>query len=335
MTGRIMKTKRLFASLTFVSLTFSLTASAFASQKDVAAALDNGQLTLAQRAYSELSTDEQSTLSGKILHSRILMAKDDTEDAYDLLEELREQHPNNADIEYNFGRSAAIMAQKASIFSKLGYASEMLEAMENTIKLNPDHLDALSYLVGFHLAAPGIAGGDTDEALIYALKIKELSPEVGFSQLANVYWQTDEAELAQKTITAGIAAFPENASMYVTRASAYIKAEKWRKARTDLQQAIKYAENDEQKSRALYQQGKVSAESGQEIDQGIAALIQAMPLANDQYQPWVKYRLAQLYIHNKELKKAKSYLAKIDTDKDDDLKKKVKKLKKKLKKMKV
>jgi len=43
--------------------------------------------------------------------------------------------------------------------------------------------------------------------------------------------------------------------------------------------------------------------------------------------------LAQLYIHNKELDKAQSYIANINVGEDDDLKSKIKKLKKKLKKL--
>ncbi|MGB1198256.1 MAG: tetratricopeptide repeat protein [Thalassotalea sp.] len=322
-------------TILFISLTLGLMANATASQKDVALALENNQLATAESAYTALPATEKSSLAGQILYSRILMSKDNTEEAYDMLEALREDHANNVEIEYRFGQSAVVMAQKASIFSKLGYASDFLEAMEKTIELKPDHLEALDYLVGFHLGAPSIAGGDTDKALLYAQQMKKLAPERGFSQLANVYWQTGQTELAQKTITAGITAYPESSNMYASRAGFYIKNKNWQQARTDLKQAIKYAENDKQKGQSLYQQGKVSAESGEEIDLGINALVEALPLAGDKHQPWVKYRLAQLHTYKKDKEKAQSYLAQINTDKDDNLKKEVKKLKKKLKKMKV
>jgi predicted negative regulator of RcsB-dependent stress response len=114
-----------------------------------------------------------------------------------------------------------------------------------------------------------------------------------------------------------------------------MKDEAWDKARPDLTFAIKFAKDDSEKSRALYQQGKASAESGKEIDLGIKSLIQAMPIADEQYEGWVQYRLAQLYVHNKELNKAKETLTNIENaGEDDDLESKVKKLKKKLKKLK-
>ncbi|XQW84816.1 tetratricopeptide repeat protein [Thalassotalea piscium] len=318
-----------------LSLTLALMTNAFASQTDVALALESNQIPLAESHYSALTVDEKASLGGKILYSRILIAKDDTEEAYDLLEELREDHLNNVDIEYYFGQSAIVMAQKASVFSKLGYASDFLEAMEKAIALKPDHLEALEYLVGFHLGAPSIAGGDTDKALEYAQQLKKYAPERGITQLANVYWQTEQSEKAMQTMADALSAFPENSDMYISRASFYIQTKKWQQARADLIQAVKYAKDDQQKSQSLYQQGKVSAESGEETDLGISALMEAIPLAEGKFQPWVKYRLAQLHMQNKDLKKAKTYLAQIDTNEDDDLKDKVKKLKKKLKKMKV
>ncbi len=116
-----------------------------------------------------------------------------------------------------------------------------------------------------------------------------------------------------------------------------LKAEEERRLKEEearrLQEEQRRLKDDEEKSRALYQQGKVSAESRQEIELGIESLIQAIPLADEHYKPWAEYRLAQLYIHNKELDKAQSYITNINVGEDDHLKSKINKLKKKLKKL--
>ena len=70
-----------------------------------------------------------------------------------------------------------------------------------------------------------------------------------------------------------------------------------------------------------------------ETELGIDALTQALPLAAKEYQPWVNYRLAQLYLQKKEQVKAHETIAKIDISENEDLEDKVKKLKKKLKKL--
>ena len=319
--------------LVVLTLLASMSMTSYADIQTVQNALEQDDLLLAQQVFNTLTTEEKNAIPGQVLKGRLLLENDETEDAFDHFEALQKQHASNVDINYYLGVSAVIMAQKASIFSKLGYAEDFLEAMEKTIELKPDHTEALNTLIGFHLAAPGIAGGDTEKALIYANQLKETDPEQGFMQLSIVYRKTDKTELAVKTLQAGLEKFPESSSLYFTRATALMNKKAWSKARADLNLAIKYAENDGDKSSALYQQGKASAESGEEIELGIHALTQAMPLADKEYKPWIEYRLAQLYIHSNNFKKTKDAIAMIDTNEDDDLKSKVKKLKKKLKKL--
>jgi len=316
-----------------LSLAVTISVSAMADTQQVESALKNNDLPAAEIAFSSLTKQEKISIEGEILKGRILLEKDEYENAYDHFDELRDDHMENIDVNYYLGVSAMVMAQTASIFSKLGYAKDFVKAMEKAITLKPDHLGALNYLIGFYLGAPSIAGGDADKALHYANQLKTYDEEKGINQLANVYWQTEKSELADKTIEEGLERFPESYHLYFARASAKIKNEDWKSARQNLVHAIKFAKDDDEKSRALYQQGKVSAESSQELEVGIQALIEAEPIADKNYKPWVNYRLAQLYILKKDAAKAKESLAKIDVSDDDDLKGKVKKLKKKLKQL--
>lgn len=321
--------KQLIALSIFASWSFA----SYADFSVVVSALDADDVTAAEQAYTTLTADEKASIQGQILNGRILLKNDETEDAFDYFEALRDDNTENVDVNYYLGMSAVIMAQKASIFSKLGYAEDFLEAMEKTIALQPDHIEALNTLIGFHLAAPSIAGGDSDKALSYANQLKKVDEVKGFEQLANVYRKTEKTALAERTLQEGLEKFPESSSLYFSRATAYMSEKNWDKARADLSLAIKFADSDEDKSSALYQQGKTSAESGEEIELGINALTQAIPLADQDYKPWIEYRLAQLYIHNNNFSKAKDAISSINIGEDDDLKSKVKKLKKKLKKL--
>lgn len=318
-----------------IAFSFAVTLSfaSYANLSVVNDALEDGDVVTAEQVFTQLSKDEKVSLQGQVLAGRILLDKGDSEEAFEHFEALRDDQTENVEVNYYLGLSAVIMAQKASIFSKLGYAEDFLEAMEKTIALQPEHTGALDTLIGFHLAAPSIAGGDKDKALMYAKQLKNIDAERGIEKLANVYWQTEKATLAMQTLQQGLEEFPESASLYFTRATSFMKDKAWDKAREDLKLAIKYAPNNKVKSRALYQQGKTSAESGEEIELGISALSQALPLSDKEYKPWIEYRLAQLYIHNKNFSKAKDSLSRINTSEDDDLKSKVKKLKKQLKKL--
>ena len=322
--------KRKLITLALIS---SISITSHADITAVKNALEVEDSKLAEQEFSSLSVTEKNSLEGKVLTGRIMLVNNDTEDAFDYFEELQEQNSSNVDVNYYLGVSAVIMAQKASIFSKLGYAKDFVKAMEKTVELKPDHQDALNTLIGFHLNAPGIAGGDTEQALVFAKQLQQHDAELGYSQIANVYWQTEKPELAEKTLTEAFAKFPESGTLYFSRAMARINDEAWKDARADLVFAVKYAKDDEKKSRALYQQGKVSVKSGDESALGIEALTEALPIADKQYQPWVKYRLAQLYISEKQLAKADDFIAGIDISEDEELEDKVKKLKKELKKL--
>ena len=302
-----------------------------ASQQAVNEYLDKNDVKGAEIAFTSLTDLEKQSISGKILTGRLLLAKDETEDAFDFFEELSEQQATNVDVFYYWGMSAVEMAQKASIFSKLGYAESYLEAMGKVIELNPEHLDALEHLIGFHLGAPSIAGGDTDKAVEYAHRIKALDAESGYANLARIYQQTEKEDSANKMLDEGLKQFPQSSQLYFTRAQGLIEQEQWVDAHQNLAKAIKFSSTDDEKELALYQQGKTSTKSGLELEQGIKALEQVITQPNSRYFSWGQYRLAQLYLKNDQASQAKELLAKVDSSEDDDLKKKVKKLKKKVK----
>ena len=327
---------KLFTLVISAILSFSSFAS-FASFEKVEEALDEGNLKVAQLTFNELTESEKNSLLGQILVGRLLLQKEAGKDAFDHFEDLVDINSENVEVNFYLGVSSLMMLQKASMFSALGYAKDFLSAMEKTIKLKPDHTGAHSYLIAFHLNAPSVAGGDKDKALELANQLKIFDAEQGYGALARVYVATEQTELAQQTLQQGLTEFPKSFTLYFRRAGIYLRDDDWDKARADTASAINHAKNDNEKLGALWQLGKASAKSGKEIDLGIKSLIEAISLLDEQGPDaqWVKYRLAELYIHNGEWDKAKDYLTKIDNQYvDDNLKSQVKKLKKRLKKLK-
>ena len=328
--------KKLFTLVISAILSFSSFAS-FASFEKVEEALDEGNLKVAQLTFNGLTESEKNSLLGQILVGRLLLQKEAGKDAFDHFEDLVDINSENVEVNFYLGVSSLMMLQKASMFSALGYAKDFLSAMEKTIKLKPDHTGAHSYLIAFHLNAPSVAGGDKDKALELANQLKIFDAEQGYGALARVYVATEQTELAQQTLQQGLKEFPKSFTLYFRRAGIYLRDDDWDKARADTASAINHAKNDNEKLGALWQLGKASAKSGKEIDLGIKSLIEAISLLDEQGPDaqWVKYRLAELYIHNGEWDKAKDYLTKIDNQYvDDNLKSQVKKLKKRLKKLK-
>lgn len=305
----------------------------FATQVDVDVALESGNIELAEQAFNTLSEAEQSSVQGQISQARILYGKDETKASYDLLESLLDDHEQNVELQYQFGLSAVTMAQQASIFSKFGYAKDGLHAWENAVMLDPQHAEALSGLIGFHLAAPSIVGGDTDEAVRYANMLIKSEPVRGYAQLAVVYWQTEKPELAEQTLAKGISNYPQSSQLYFTRAISKFQVEDWVAVRSDLNSAIQYSESEDERNQALYQLGKLSVESGEQLEVGVGAFQQILAMEEPYQLDWSRYRLAQLYVQNEQLAEARSLLSEVDVSNNSDLKKRVSILRKKIKKL--
>ncbi|MDP2562935.1 lipopolysaccharide assembly protein LapB [Psychrobium sp. 1_MG-2023] len=308
-------------------------ASTFTATSDVTQALENGNVEVAAQHFSTLPKAQQTNLEGAILQARIWLGERKAEQAYDSLEELLEKHPDHDELHYRFGLASVAMAQQASIFSKLGYAKEGRKAWERVVKRNPQHIEALEALIGFYRIAPGIAGGDVDEALVLAKKLKSIDAEKGFFHLATVYQKMENTELTEQTLAEGIEQFPQSHQLYFFRGLTQVEAQDWGLARTYFSAAVKHGQKDTEKQQALYQLGKVAAESGEHLTMGIESLLQLTEIDAPMYKQWVPFRLAQLYVMDGQISKANALLKQVDTSNDERLKDEVKALKKEIKKV--
>ena len=323
--------------LTGILLSGGLSLAAMADNTALDKALTDNKALVAEKMYQNLDKAYQDSLAGKVLYARLLFRLGETEDSYDLLEQLKQDNQDNVDLVYYFGRSAIVMAQKASIFSKLSYASDALEAWQHALALDKEHVKTLSGLINFHIGAPSIAGGDIEQALIYSNTLIGLNSELGYADLARVYWKKERNSLAEQAIKDGLAITPESERLYFTQGLAYIQQAEddnklWAKARLSFNSAVSYAKSSQEKQRSLYQLGKISVESGEEITEGIKALTLLLNLEGDEFNEWGRYRLAQLYLTNEQPTKAQEFIALVDYQDDDDLESEVKKLTKKVKK---
>ena len=92
------------------------------------------------------------------LQGRINTWEGDIEAAFDWFEKAVEADPETADYQYWLGMMYGARAQRASIFGKPGKARRARKAFEEAVRLDPDHLDARTKLLEYHLFAPGRTG---------------------------------------------------------------------------------------------------------------------------------------------------------------------------------
>jgi tetratricopeptide (TPR) repeat protein len=126
--------------------------------------------------------------------------------ADDWLERATEIDATNAEYWLWLGRSYGDQTRRASIFRKRGLALKTKGAFERAVALDGGNLDARSHLVDYHLEAPGIVGGDRDEALRQAEAIRAADGPRGLLEIARVRAWTerwDEARAALIEYEAG------------------------------------------------------------------------------------------------------------------------------------
>lgn len=143
--------------------------------------------------------------------------------------------PADSNLQLRLGDAYGLAAQKAGMFSKLGFAKKARGAYEKAVQLDPRNLDARQSLLSFYQMAPSVMGGGLDKAREQAAAIRTLDAvrgHVAFGMIA----------LAEK---------------------------KYSDAATEFEAALLTAPDD---YAALFQIGKTAALSGERLDRGDAAL---------------------------------------------------------------
>jgi tetratricopeptide (TPR) repeat protein len=86
-------------------------------------------------------------------------------DARKTLKRLLNNHPEDADGFYLSGLVNLSLVGEVSIFKKISTAKRALSDWQQAVDINPDHLNAQYAIFAYYANAPGIAGGDLDQAV--------------------------------------------------------------------------------------------------------------------------------------------------------------------------
>jgi len=259
---------------------------------------------------------------------------DKLEEAEKLSETLLNAHPNHAKLHRVSSSIKFNLAQQSSIFSAPGYAKEGLALLKKARTLDKNDDDTLAGLIGFYANAPGIVGGDTDEAVKLAKAWHTRDPLEGGLMLILALTKQGEDEQAELVRTELINKYPEEHRILADLAKQALEAEQFVQAVNLIKKAIAQAPK-EKKLEYQYQLGRMSAIHKLESQAGIKALqkyTQYYTLSESSRLIWAKARLARIYLNEKQTELAQPLLSDIANhlDRDDDLKGELKKLKKML-----
>lgn len=174
--------------------------------------------------------------------------------------------PKDADVLLWAGRAYGQRALSSSVFTKMSWAKKCHEAWERAIEVAPGNVEARFELLRYYLMAPGIAGGSVEKAKAQAARLAELDAmrgSVARGMIADHEKKPKEAEAAYRR---AMEADQFGVQGPIALASFFARQKRWPEARAIFDRRVAADPND---AFALYQLGRLSLLSGEEMEKGL------------------------------------------------------------------
>jgi tetratricopeptide (TPR) repeat protein len=257
----------------------------------------------ARKFYDEKKYDEAKTILASINEDhkeyaasqyylgRIAFDQKNYEDAADFLEEAVDANDKVADYHYWYGSAMGTIAQNSNTLKQGFYAPKIKSEFEKTVALDPKNIDAHWGLIEFYTQAPGFMGGSWAKAEETAKGITKIDPAEGHRALGIVYERQEKWNEAEREF---IEAYKTNPILVHNLANYYTRQKKFDKAFALFEESLK---TDPNNMIFVYQIGKISAISGQKLDQGESAMLKYLayqPKQNEPSHAGANMRLAQI-----------------------------------------
>jgi tetratricopeptide (TPR) repeat protein len=195
----------------------------------------------AKAAFELVAKSEPRNAQAPYYLGRLAMRARDADSAVKHFERAIALEPRNALYHLELGGAYGNKAQNAGLFGKASLAGKARNALEKAVEIDPRNIEARNGLVQFYSQAPALIGGGLDKAHAQADEIIKLDPARG------------------RLVKAGL----------------FAREKKFDDAFALYEDALRSAPDDYM---ALYQIGRLAAESGQRLELGLEALQRCLAL---------------------------------------------------------
>lgn len=223
-----------------------------------------------------------------------LVARNQLDQAHEAALAWQEAQPQDARAAYWVGNTAGQLAMRSGMFKAMGYAKASRQALQKAVEIDASDVRAQFALMQFYSMAPGMMGGDADEAKAIAERIAKLSEVEGLRAKAQLLAADKDMDGWLRENKAVLALQPAHPDVLGSVVGYLLGKNDFDAAKT-LLDAAKAADPDHPAVR--YQFVKWAALSGRELDSALAeidALI-AMPRYPERFSlSGAQYRRAQV-----------------------------------------
>jgi tetratricopeptide (TPR) repeat protein len=145
---------------------------------------------------------------------RAAVARRDFQAAVDLFEKAAAAKPGDSTYQYWLGTAYGNLAASTSMFKAPGYAKKAKAALEKSVTVDPNNIEARIALLEYFLIAPGFMGGSEEKAQEQAAEIKRRDPIEGYRVQGRIYQHQKKDALAKKEYIDAVRANPTSAKAH-------------------------------------------------------------------------------------------------------------------------
>ncbi|PHS42442.1 MAG: hypothetical protein COA91_00360 [Robiginitomaculum sp.] len=244
--------------------------------------------------------------SAAFLKAQSLMKVENYKAAAKTITKAQKNGEDTIDMSLMLTNTYAARIGQVGALKKLGLAKKIKASTEHSLKLDPNHIGALEGLIQFHLQAPGIAGGDKDEARKLAARMIVLKPVRGHVLLATLSAKQEKFAEAEQHINKALAIDPTNTQTLLAKASGLGQQERYIESITVFETCLEH-EPENQDCRYLI--GKTAQVAKIEYEKGKAAFAKFIEIGHDnkEYIAYAHYRLGKIYAQTDDETTAKTH----------------------------
>lgn len=220
-------------------------------------------------AIAALAREQPRSPEVRVLQVRLLLQQGQPEQAVDAAEEAVELGPESAQAHYWLGNAYGMRIGQLGSVRQAMMAPRLRDAFERALALDPDIHEARVSLVEYYLQAPAIMGGGLDKARAQAAELARRDPPRGHYARGRIAQNQQDLAGAASAYAAAHAARPENLNYRMASGLAYQANRQWAQAHALFADWVR---QDPKAASAWYQLGRTAALSGEQLEEGAAAL---------------------------------------------------------------
>jgi tetratricopeptide (TPR) repeat protein len=199
------------------------------ANRDLTAAqqlIDDGWADDAEELLNDLLKSDSDNPEVYYLLARVYLERDSYQSSnggapWDNLNHIEEYAKkaielNSSEAKYYvvLGHGVGLKALRGGTVKKFSRAKSAKASYETAVELDPNYFEARTSLIEYHMQAPGIAGGDKEEARRHAQAIAEIDSAEGFHAWKTVYLYKKDYDALEASIKEVIVARPADKEGY-------------------------------------------------------------------------------------------------------------------------